>query len=150
MSFAGMSYSYRLQNHNTLLGTLNDTTIWRQLPYNNTNDTLSLLRFENIAGEVVNVPDGVTVTENSPALGPIPAIQLGQQFLLEWAKSYNVRMGQDGVRIDNQRQQSVRASGNARVLRREPIPVAVPQQQQAEDLQEPVEEVAALQIQEGH
>ena len=66
MSYAGMAYSYRPQNQNTLPGTLNSTTRWRQLPFNNTNDTLSLLRFEDIAGDVIDVPNGVTGWRYSP------------------------------------------------------------------------------------
>ena len=65
MSLAG---SYRLQNANTLEGTLNATTRWRQLPVSNTNDMLSWLRFENIAGDVIDPPDDVTVTETRPNL----------------------------------------------------------------------------------
>ena len=72
MSLAAMAYSYRTQNQNTLPGTLNDTTRWRQLPLD-TNDTLSWFRFENIAGDVIAGPDGVAVLEMRPGLEPVPA-----------------------------------------------------------------------------
>ena len=145
MSLAGMSYSYRLQNTKTLEGILNPTTRWRQLPVSNTNDTLSWLRFENIAGDVIDPPVDVIVTETRPNLLPVPALQIGQQFMIEWVKSYEVRQGQASVRIKNQKQQGVSASGEARVLRVAPLPVAAPQAA-VELNQEPLEELAELQI----
>lgn len=147
MSYAGMAYRYRPQNQNTLPGTLNSTTRWRQLPFNNTNDTLSLLRFEDIAGEVIDVPNGVTVMEVQPNSPPVPAIQLGQRFLIEWMKSYEVRLSSAYVHIHNQRQQSVRTGGGAKVMRPAPLPIPVPQEQPAVDpAEEPIEEFAALQV----
>ena len=126
MLTAGMAYGYGIQNPNTLPGTLNGTTRWRQLPFSDTNDTLSWLRFDDIAGQTIAVPDGVAVLEMRPGLEPVPAARFGQQFLIEWAKTYQIRQGQARVFINNQRQQSVRASGGARVLRPEPLPAPAP------------------------
>ena len=149
MSAAGMAYSYRPQTQNSLPGTLNPTTKWRQMPFNNTNDTLSLLQFENIAGDTVPIPNGVTVLELRNGLAPAPVAQLGQQYILEWAKSYEIRQGRAVVKITNQRQQSVSASGGARVLSAAPLPVPAPHVQPAVELdEEPLEEIAGLQMNE--